>query len=89
MVFHRGRRKIHGNVDLFVDNVKIKETLTMKYLGVIIDKLNWISKITYVKIIITKGIGILQRARQCVNKQTLTYVYHTFIFPYLIYCVKV
>ena len=32
MVFQRGRRKLHGNFDLFIDNVKIKETLTMKYL---------------------------------------------------------
>ena len=90
MVFHRGRRKLHGNFDLCIDNVKIKETLTMKYLGVIIDsKLNWISHITYVKNKVAKGIGIIRRARQCVSKKTLTNLYHTFIFPYLIYCVEV
>ena len=62
----------------------------MKYLGVIIDsKLNWISHITYVKNQVAKGIGIRRRARQCVNKKTLTNLYHTFRFPYLIYCVKV
>ena len=33
MFFHRGRRKLHSNIDLFIDNVKIKETLTMKSLG--------------------------------------------------------
>ena len=50
MFFHGGRRKLHGNIDLCINNVKIKETLTMKYLGVIIDsKFNWISHITYVK----------------------------------------
>ena len=88
MVFHRGRRKLHGKFDLFIDNVKIKET--MKYLGVIIDsKLNWISHITYVKNKVAKGIGIIRRARQCVNKKTLTILYHIFIFPYLIYCVEV
>ena len=68
MVFHRGRRKLHGNFDLCIDNVKIKETLTMKYLGVIIDsKLNWISHITYVKNKVAKGIGIIRKARQCVS----------------------
>ena len=36
---------------MFIDNIKIKQTETMKYLGVIIDtKLNWISHITFVKI---------------------------------------
>ena len=30
MVFHRGRRKLHGNFDLFIDKVKIKESLTIK-----------------------------------------------------------
>ena len=70
MVFHRGRRKLHGNFDLCIDNVKIKETLTMKYLGVIIDsKLNWISHITYVKNKVAKGIGIIRRARQCVSQK--------------------
>ena len=44
MVFHRGRRQCLGDIELFIDNTKINETNTMKYLGVIIDaKLNWIS----------------------------------------------
>ena len=90
MVFHRGRRKLDCKIDLFIDNVKIKETLTMKYLGVIIDsKLNWINHITYVKEKVAKWIGIIRRARQCVNKKSLTNLYHTFICSYLIYCVAV
>ena len=63
MVFHRGRRKLHGKIDLFIDNVKIKETSTMRYLGVIIDnKLNWISQITltFVKNKVAKGISIIR-----------------------------
>ena len=61
----------------------------MKYLGVIIDaKLNWISHITYVKNKIAKGIGIIRKARPLLNKRALTNLYHTFIYPYLIYCVE-
>ena len=37
MVFHRGKRKCLGNIGLFIDDIEIKETPTMKYLGVIID----------------------------------------------------
>ena len=36
-----------------------------KYLGIIIDrKLNWIDHITYVKNKISKGMGIMYKARQ-------------------------
>ena len=69
MVFHRGRRKCFGNTDLFIDNIKIKQTETMNYLGVIIDtKLNWISHMTFVKNKVAKGIGIIRRARPLLNK---------------------
>ena len=90
MVFHRGRRKCLEDIELFIDNTKINETSTIKYLGVIIDaKLNWISHITYVKNKIAKGIGIIRKARPLLNKRVLTNLYHTFIYPYLIYCVEV
>ena len=53
MVFHRGRRKCLGDIELFIDNTKIDETNTIKYLGVIIDaKLNWISHIIIIITII-------------------------------------
>ena len=62
----------------------------MKYLGVIIDtKLNWISHITFVKNKVAKGIGIIRRARPLLNKSALKNLYHTFIYPYLTYCVEV
>ena len=62
----------------------------MKYLGVIIDtKLNWISHITFVKNKVAKAIGIIRRARPLLNKNALKNLYHTFIYPYLTYCVEV
>ena len=62
----------------------------MKYMGVIIDtKLNWISHITFVKNKVAKGIGIIRRARPLLNKNALKNLYHTFIYPYLTYCVEV
>ena len=61
-----------------------------KYLGVNIDsKLNWIPHITYVKNKISKGIGIMFKARDYLNKNCLSNLYHTYIFPYLIYCSEV
>ena len=90
IVFHRCRRKCLGNIELFVDNTKINETNTMKYLGVIIDaKLNWISHITYVKNKIAKCIRIIRKARPLLNKRDLTNLHQPFIYLYLIYCVEV
>ena len=62
----------------------------MKYLGVIFDaKLNWISHITCEKTKIAKGIGVIKKARPLLNNNALTNLYHTFIYPYLLYCVEV
>ena len=87
MVFHRGtgRRKIHNNITLCIDDAIIEEALTIKYLGVILDnKLNWTSHIAFVKNKLAKGIGIIQRASKFLTKATLSKLYYTFIFPYLI-----
>ena len=70
--------------------MKIRETKIIRYLGVITDsKLNWIDHITYVKNKVAKGIGIIRKASKLLNKKALLNLYHTFIFPYLIYCVEI
>ena len=83
MVFHRGCRKFKNNIEIVINNMKIRETKSIKYLGVIIDsKVIWIDHITYVKNKVAKGIGIIRRARKLLNKKALLNLYHTFIiFP--------
>ena len=69
MVFHRGRRKCLGDIELFIDNTKINETNTIKYLVVIIDaKLNWIKSYNIRKNKIVKGFGIIRKAKPLLNK---------------------
>ena len=94
MVFHRGRRKGNNNIKLYIDDAIIKEASTIKYLGVILDnKLKWTctSHIALVKNKVSKRIGIIQRACKFLTtcKATLSKLYYTFIFPYLIHCVEV
>ena len=90
MVIHRGRRKSYNNIKLYIDDAIIEEASTIKYLGVILDnKLKWTSHIAFVKNKVAKGIGIIQRASKFLTKATLSKLYYTFIFPYLIYCVEV
>ena len=64
-------------------------THKMKYLGVIIDnKITWIPHITYVKNKVSKCIGIMFKARNDLKRDTLINLYHSYIYPYLIYCIE-
>ena len=55
-----------------MDNITLSKVSSIKYLGVIVDhKLNWIDHITYVKSKISKGIGIMYKARRYLNKISL------------------
>ena len=89
-VFHRARMKLPNNsIKLKIDNTNIKEVQCITYLGVILDnKLSWIQHISYVKSKISKGIGIMYKARNYANKNALLGLYHSYIYPYLIYCIE-
>ena len=74
MIFHRARLKNtdHRNMDVIIDHSTLTKVVSLKYLDVIVDhKLNWIDHITYVKNKISKGIGIMYKARKYLNKVSL------------------
>ena len=89
MMFHRTRIKgdhhaiiIGGNPLTYFNNTK--------FLGVIIDhKLNWSNHILYIKNKVSKSIGIINKIRSLLDKNTLRNLYFTFIYPYLIYCIEI
>ena len=92
IIFHRARLKsIDGmNNDVIMDNSALKKVNSIKYLDVIVDnKLNWIDHITYVKNKISKGLGIMYKARRYLHKSSLRNIYHAYIYPYLTYCIEV
>ena len=90
LIFHRARIKVDNDNSIRMNDSIINSASHLKYLGVIIDsKLNWIPHITYVKNKISKGIGIMFKTRDYLNKNCLSNFYHTYIFPYLIYCIEV
>ena len=57
------------------------------YLSLIasLNRLNWSQHITHVKNKVSKGIGIMYRARSYLTKSSL----HTYNYPYLIYCIEI
>ena len=88
MVFHRGKRKIDFDTSS-LNHISLKTVKFTKFLDVIIDdQLKWTNHILYIKNKIAKGFGIILRARKFFNRKTFQNLYHSFIFPYLIYCVE-
>ena len=77
---------IHSFIYSFIQSF-IHSTLTKvaspKYLGVIVDH------ITYVKNKISKGIGIMYKARRYLNKVSLKNLYYAYMYPYFTYCIEV
>ena len=72
MIFHRSRMKPNVINRVVIDNHQLTQVNSTKYLGVIIDhKLNWIEHISYVKSKMSKGIGIMYKARQFFTKKKL------------------
>ena len=89
LVFHRARIKDH-ELSIQIDGSTLNRSRNIKYLGVIIDhKLNWCEHIAHVKNKVSKGIGILYKARQFLDKKSLHNLYYSYIYPYLIYCIEV
>ena len=92
MIFHRVRLKNtdHRSMDDIMDHSTLTKVVSLRYLGVIVDhKLNWIDHITYVKNKISKGIGIMYKARRYLNKVSLKNLYYAYIYPYFTYCIEV
>ena len=69
MVFDRGKKQ-SGNNLLTLNNNSIGYVKFTKFFGVIIDEQsNWLNHISYVKIKISKGLGIILRARKFFTKK--------------------
>ena len=87
LLFHRARIK-PVKISMKMNGSIINRVNSIKYLGVIIDhKLNWIEHIAYVKNKISKGVGILFRARHLLCRSLIN-LYYSFVYPYLIYCIE-
>ena len=63
---------------------KLKKT---KFLGVIIDnKLTWKDHVAHVASKVSRGMGMIIKARNYLNRKGLLTFYYTFVYPYLTYC---
>ena len=80
LLFHRAR--IKGNTSVVkINDCVLNRVNIIKYLGVIIDhKLKWCEHISYVKNKVSKGLGIIFKARMFVDKNVyVVFTTHLFI----------
>ena len=64
--------------NVVISGSTLTEIDEIKYLGVIIDnKLTWIPHIIHVKNKVSKGIGIMFKAKKLLKKNTLINLYHS------------
>jgi hypothetical protein len=83
---HKTYDPVHYNI--CIDHVEIQQVNQCKFLGVTIDShLSWNSHIQYISNKISKGIGILLRARQSLYIESLLTLYNSLIKPYFTYCI--
>ena len=90
MIFHRARLKHHDNCQVLLGDSALEHVRFTKFLGMIIDeKLNFTNHIAYISNTISKGLGIIYKARKYLNKNVLVNLYNSYVFPYLTYCVEI
>ena len=90
IIFRKRRGNIHIDNDLVVDNEKISMSNHTKFLGVMVDShLTYESHINHIKGKISRGIGILYKAKKYLNESALLTMYYAFIYPYYTYCITV
>ena len=87
--FHKLSKK--GNIPLLLpklkmDNMIIKRTDQIKFLGVIIDEnITWNNHINILENKISKNIGAMHRAKFLLDKQSLKHIYFAFVHSYITY----
>ena len=89
MVF-RPKNKNDECPEIKINGTNINHVNQAKFLGVIIDcKLNWADHTKHVIQKISKGIGIIIKARKYFNQDTLLNLYNTLVLPFITYCIHV
>ena len=90
MIFKPPRKKIQQSVEMKINSSIIEKVETTKFIGVLLDPtISWIKHIQYIRNKISRGLGIIAKAKKVFSIPTLITLYNSFVFPYFIYCIEV
>ena len=83
-------KSLTDGLDVHLNDSQIERRESVKYLGVVVDEnLKWQNHINNVSRTISRGIGIMGRARYYLSSKHLLLLYNILILPYLNYCAAV
>jgi hypothetical protein len=78
------------NNEIKIANEALSQVETAKFLGVYLDsKLSFKKHLCYIKGKVARGIGIICKARKILNRDTLSNLYYSFVYPHIVYCIEV
>lgn len=87
MIFGSRYSMKNYKLSLCLDSNYIERVEFTKFLGVLVDeKLTWQRHIDHIKTKISRGLGIMSRARQILPRKVLVMLYYSLVYPYLVYC---
>ena len=84
-----GNRHIRTStpISLYIEGVPLEQVQFTKFLGVFLDRqLRWTEHFNYISLKISRGLGMINRVKFLVPKESLKTLYYTMIYPYLSYC---
>ena len=86
MVFSNKKRR-HYDLNVKIDETRIEEVKkNPKFVGFIIDnKLTWKDRVAHVASKVSRGMGMIIKARNYLNRKGLLTLYYTLVYPYLTY----
>ena len=81
------KRSTKPCISVDIDGHSIDAVEYTRFLGIDIDnKLNWKKHIAYISGKLSRGIGIILKARKILNSDAPKTMYYTFIYPFFSYC---
>ena len=90
IIFHTKNKALPSHGSIKINGQSINRVSSTKFLGIIIhENLNWCEHLISIRSKMSKGIGILYKSQKFLKSCTLLSLYHSFIYPYMTYCVEV
>ena len=91
MIFRPKRKKAPDPQNkIMINGSEVERVESIKFLGIMLDEtLSWKNHIENIRSKISKGIGIIMKARNLLVSKTLLTLYYSFVYPHLSYCIEV
>ena len=89
-MFFRKQRNKKCDLKIQIDGSEIDQVERTKFLGVVIDQnLNWKEHVSLISRKVSRSIGMIVKAKHCLNRDALLTLYNSFIYPYITFCNQV